>query len=131
MAASRQPPQAGNLRPVRGRAETASSAPTPTARPTGPARFRFRGRISGIVSAGSLTIADQIVDWEDEPRLARAILMNTASAEQTSGQRPAPQFGEAEERKLAALFRLWREEAGLGAREERQFALLLRELVMT
>jgi DNA-directed RNA polymerase specialized sigma24 family protein len=55
--------------------------------------------------------------------------MSTASVEPNSEQKKTPPFGEAEERKLASLFLLWREKAGLEAKEERQFALLLRDLV--
>jgi len=55
--------------------------------------------------------------------------MNRKTAEQGSELPQAPQFGETEERKLASLFRLWREKSGLGAREERQLSFLLKALV--
>jgi RNA polymerase sigma factor (sigma-70 family) len=55
--------------------------------------------------------------------------MSKAALEQGSDQRDAPQFGEAEEQRLAFLFHLWREKSRLGAGEEREFVLLLKDLV--
>jgi RNA polymerase sigma factor (sigma-70 family) len=55
--------------------------------------------------------------------------MNKAIAEHAPKQQPTHQFGEADKRTLACLFLRWREASGLGASEERQFALLLRDLV--
>ena len=57
--------------------------------------------------------------------------MSRAGAEPSSDERQEPRFCEAEEQELASLFRLWREESGLGASEERQFARLLKALVLS
>jgi hypothetical protein len=61
--------------------------------------------------------------------LLEAILMSIPLADQRSGQRRATEFGEAEGQELTSLFRSWREESGLAATEERQFAVLLKALV--
>jgi len=55
--------------------------------------------------------------------------MNKATVKQRPEPEPVPQFGEIEERDLISLFGLWRQETGLGAREERHFSHLLKRLV--
>jgi hypothetical protein len=69
------------------------------------------------------------MEWDDEPRPVRTILMSRTAMELSPERAPLPQFGEDEQRKLASLFQLWRERSELEAGEEREFAVLLRELV--
>src|SRR5262249_29175768 len=88
---------------------------------------------SGAESCPLWSVLLRIKEWTG--RMSRALgemsLMSTATADQGPERRRGPHFGEAEERELASLFRLWREESRLAASEERRFAVGLNSLVMS
>jgi DNA-directed RNA polymerase specialized sigma24 family protein len=95
-------------------------------------RYHTEGEPSGrgFLSAHLPALTDHVRDREDEPRLLEILEMNTGSdIEPDSERQLAPEFGEIEEQKLTDLLGQWRAEAGLGASDERQFALLLRVLI--